>query len=219
MVPRQDVVFQSARAGDPRAFRSLLDDLGPPMVRFVTFLMNGDRDAAHDVVQDVFVRAWQALPGLEGVEHLKNWCYRVARCKAASWSRRQGSRQRKMRQVCAQGDPPAFVRPEAADAETAPEQPALHRTLRRAVGLLPRVYLGPVQLYYMQGLDTAETARLLGLTVTTTKMRLRRARLHLKRVLLNEPGAPGTGDDPREGPRRGDPPGGPPLPPRPEAPG
>jgi RNA polymerase sigma-70 factor, ECF subfamily len=185
--PRQDVVFQSARAGDPRAFHSLLDDLGPPLVRFVTFLLNGDRDAAHDVVQDVFVRAWQALRSLQNAEHLRNWCYRVARCKTASWARRQGSRWRRLRHVCAQGDPPALARPESMTAEAVSEQPVLHQTLRRAVGLLPRVYLAPIQLHYLQGLDTAETARLLGLTVTTTKMRLRRARLHLKRVLLRHP--------------------------------
>jgi DNA-directed RNA polymerase specialized sigma24 family protein len=43
----------------------------------------------------------------------------------------------------------------------------------------------------MQGLDTAETARMLGLSLTTTKMRLRRAREHLKRFLLAGP----TADD------------------------
>lgn len=200
MDPRQEVVFQSARAGDPRAFRSLLDELGPPLVSFVSFLLNGDRDAAHDVVQDVFVRAWKALGSLENVDHLRNWCFRVARCKTASLARRQGSRWRRLREVCSLGDPPLLARAQAAHNEAVAEQPVLHRTLRRAVDLLPRVYLAPIQLHYMQGLDTAETARLLGLTVTTTKMRLRRARLHLKRVLLRHPTEEARAPRPRRAP-------------------
>src|SRR5262245_47203134 len=108
--PRQDVVFQSARAGDPRAFRSLIESLGPPLVRFVTCLMRGDRDAAHDIVQDVLVRAWQALPSVESAEHLRNWRYRVARCKSASAARRQGSRRRRLDHLATLGGAVEVVR-------------------------------------------------------------------------------------------------------------
>jgi RNA polymerase sigma-70 factor (ECF subfamily) len=212
--PRLEVVFQSARAGDPRAFRSLLDELGPPLVAFVTLLLNGDRDAAHDVAQDVFVRVWQEINHLQSAEHLRNWSYRVARCKTASLSRRQGSRWRLLRHVCSQGDPPALAKlgiaDADADADAVAEQPGLHRTLRRAVELLPHAYLGPIELHYMQGLDTAETARLLGLTVTTIKMRLRRARLHLKRVLLRHPASGTWPPHLRGDAKRGEPTTGPP---------
>lgn len=202
MDPRQDVVFQCARAGDPRAFRSLVDALGPPLVRFVTCLMRGDRDAAHDIVQDVFVRAWQALPTVESAEHLRNWCFRVARCKSASLARRLGSRRRRLGHLATLGDAVDVARSEGAAAPEAEEPGPLHEALRTAVDRLPRVYLAPIQLHYLQGLGTAETARLLGLTVTTTKMRLRRARQHLKRFLLR-PGAQhprDLGRGPRAGP-------------------
>ena len=188
MDPRQEVVFQSARAGDPRAFRSLIDHLGPPLVRFVTYLLRGDGDAAHDVVQDVFVRAWQALPTVESADHLRNWCYRVARCKSASMARRQGSRRRLLEHLATLGDAVEVARSEGAHAPAPPEAGPPYEELRAAMHRLPRVYLAPIQLHYLQGLDTVATAQLLGLTVTTTKMRLRRGRQHLKRFLTRREG-------------------------------
>ena len=52
--------------------------------------------------------------------------------------------------------------------------------LRRAIRELSPNHAGVVQLHYLRGLDTAETAKLLGVTRGTVKMRLLRARAALR---------------------------------------
>ncbi len=184
MDPRLEDAVRRARAGDPRAFRTLAEHLGPDLVRFVSFYLHGDVHAAHDVAQDTLVRAWDALAGIEDAAHLRRWCYKVARCKAVSWLRRRG--------------PPGLARIEALEASGAPparglrdhdpppdatEGETLRELVRRAVGRLPPQYAGAVHLHYVQGCTTRETADLLGLTRGGVKMRLLRARAFLRREI------------------------------------
>jgi RNA polymerase sigma-70 factor (ECF subfamily) len=179
-------VFLDARAGDPRAFRALIGALAPDLIRFTTYLLKGDRDGAHDVAQDVFVAAWQQLGRLHDVEHLRRWCYRVARYRAGTWRRRLGACGRAPLQLSAlperltlaplRAEPPA--QPDAV-RERASTFAALQLALRR----LPLRYGAPVQLHYLQGYDLRETARLLGTSHGSVKMRLVRARAHLRSTL------------------------------------
>ncbi|MHC5011875.1 MAG: RNA polymerase sigma factor [Planctomycetota bacterium] len=215
MDPRLDEAVRCARSGDPRAFRTLADAFGPDLIRFLTFFLRGDVHAAHDVAQDVFLRAWDAMDEMTDARHLRRWCYRVARCKAVTWLRRRGPRGLRIESLdvwrqdpeatAPEGPPPARVDLDALDeglersvrGTHAPSDPwhvtplpregddLLHR-LRDAMRRLPANYAGPVQLHYMQGYDTYETARLLGITRDTVKTRLYRARCFLRRELDRE---------------------------------
>ena len=64
----------------------------------------------------------------------------------------------------------------AAEAETA-------RRIRSAVDRLPARYRNPLVLYYLEGLDGAETARLLDLSPSTLRTRLQRGRRLLRSSL------------------------------------
>ncbi|HVG94512.1 MAG TPA: RNA polymerase sigma factor, partial [Planctomycetota bacterium] len=78
-----------ARLGDTAAFEAVVRELEAPLVRFVAAVLAGDVHAANDVVQDVLVATWHALPGLKEPDHLVAWVYRVAYRKAVSWRRRR----------------------------------------------------------------------------------------------------------------------------------
>lgn len=184
MDPRYEEAVRSARAGDPRAFRTVAEHLGPELVRFLTYFLHGDVHAANDVAQDTLIRAWGQLDTIQDARHLRRWCYRVARCKAVSWLRRRVPPGRHMESI-------DFVRDDGGGAPELPGPPTppprecddLVSALRRAITRLPMNYAGPVHLHYVQGCSTRETADLLGLKRTTVKMRLYRARAFLRREI------------------------------------
>jgi len=67
-----------AKGGDAEAFGGLYDRFQPEIVRYLTHRTR-DMDAAEDLAQQVFLRAWQAIPRYEdrGVP-FKAWLYRMA---------------------------------------------------------------------------------------------------------------------------------------------
>lgn len=67
-----------AKGGDAEAFGGLYDRFQPEIVRYLTHRTR-DMDAAEDLAQQVFLKAWQAIPRYEdrGVP-FKAWLYRMA---------------------------------------------------------------------------------------------------------------------------------------------
>ena len=73
-----DVLVQRARDGDAEAFGSLYDRYQPEILRYLTHRLR-DQDLAEDLTQQVFLKAWQAVPRYQqrGVP-FKAWLYRMA---------------------------------------------------------------------------------------------------------------------------------------------
>ncbi|MDA0302652.1 MAG: sigma-70 family RNA polymerase sigma factor [Chloroflexi bacterium] len=70
--------WDRARQGDSDAFGLLYDRFQPEIVRYLAHRV-GDPDTAEDLAQQVFLKAWQAIPRYEarGVP-FKAWLYRMA---------------------------------------------------------------------------------------------------------------------------------------------
>ena len=73
-----DVLVQRARDGDAEAFGSLYDRYQPEILRYLTHRRR-DQDLAEDLTQQVFLKAWEAVPRYQqrGVP-FKAWLYRMA---------------------------------------------------------------------------------------------------------------------------------------------
>lgn len=166
-----------------RGFASLETDL----LRFACSLLRGDAHAARDAVQETFVAAWGQRGRFHDLDHLRSWCFHVARCRAVSWQRKHAWRGRMMTPLSALTLPEALqpwsTGTPPPTAEALREREASHRLLRDAVRGLPHGYAAAVELHYLHGHDLAHTARMLGTTRGGVKMRLVRAREHLRLVL------------------------------------
>ena len=57
-------VLRLARRGDERAFAIIVRQYNGPVFNYVTRVLSGDRALAEDICQEVFMRVYQALPGL-----------------------------------------------------------------------------------------------------------------------------------------------------------
>ena len=57
-------LFQKMKGGDEAAFKKLFQTYRDRLVWYATNLLNGDRDAAEDVVQDAFIELTRMIPTL-----------------------------------------------------------------------------------------------------------------------------------------------------------
>ena len=78
-----------AREGDADAFGLLYDRFHPEILRYLTHQLR-NADAAEDLAQQVFLKAWQAIPRYEhrGVP-FKAWLYRMAKNQVIDTFRKQ----------------------------------------------------------------------------------------------------------------------------------
>lgn len=70
-------LIQRWKKGDERAATALVERHAAALARYVGSL--GERDAADDVVQDTFVRAFASLEQFRGDSSLRTWLFTIAR--------------------------------------------------------------------------------------------------------------------------------------------
>lgn len=159
-------------------FIELYNEYRQPLYGYLHRLV-GDEAHAEELVQDVFVRAYAALPGLGSAANHRAWLYRVATNAARDWYRRQ--RLRRWLSLDQNEDDERGPGRSIAD-EQAGLQIEERLAVEEALKALPPMYRAPLLLYAVQGLATAEIADALGISRSAVKMRLSRARASFQRI-------------------------------------
>jgi RNA polymerase sigma factor (sigma-70 family) len=165
---------------DVRAFDELVARHEPRLYR-LAFRMLRQREEAEDVVQEAFVKAFEALPSLRAPKAFPAWLQRIAvtLCLTRLRSARRG------REISLEDS--AF----ASLADTLSSQLDDGRLVRAALADLPPHYRALLEACYVHGYTYAELAAFAGLEMPTLKARLFRARRCLRkrlREILDEDG-------------------------------
>jgi RNA polymerase sigma-70 factor (ECF subfamily) len=124
----------------------------------------GDRQAAEDLAQDVFLTLHSNLGRLETPEHVRHWLARVTSNRCIDEIRK-----RKYRRGPSLEEVPE---PRARNEE---RDPLLERQLRRTVAALPAAARMMIILRFQEDLELSEIASMLGIPVQTVKSRLHRS--------------------------------------------
>lgn len=177
--PDEDLVARSLE-GDARAYAALVDRHKNAVYWLVRGLVG--RDEAPDVAQEVFVRAFQALPRFRGDSRLDTWLLRIARNRCFTLLRKRGSEPTldDLGSHAAETlrSPPGHVPDRRLeDAEFAAR-------VRRAVDTLDPPYRTLVALYHFEGLSYERIADVLAMPMGTVKSYLHRARARLREIVL-----------------------------------
>src|SRR5215211_7471667 len=85
-------LLQAAQAGDRLALAGFIRRSQPEVWRLCAYLV--DRPAADDLTQEVYLRAWTALPGWRGEAGARTWLLAIAR-RACAQAIRGRPRQRR----------------------------------------------------------------------------------------------------------------------------
>lgn len=160
----------AARQGDVAAFERLYRrHVG--RIHALCLRMAGDPVAAEELVQEVFVRAWERLAGFRGDAAFATWLHRVAVNVLLVDRRSTGRRLARVEPVAEVDGPGPLPSPGAA------------LDLDRALATLPAKARQVFVLHEVEGLAHEEVADAMGTTVGTAKGQLHRARSLLRRFL------------------------------------
>ena len=168
----EDSLIAAAQGGSVRAFEALLAAHEAKVLRVLRFLgvPAADRE---DVAQEVFVRLFRHLGGFRRGKPFGAWVYRVTVNAAHDWRQRRSRRLEEVPwNVSAELAPAGGADPEAKDF--------LRRRLEAGLGSLSERERTVFVLRELEGLETTEVARALGITSITVRRHLSRAREHLK---------------------------------------
>jgi len=168
-------LVERAQAGDRDAFGELVWR-HQDMVYSLAMRLVGPNLAA-DVSQEALIRAWRALPRFRGEASFSTWLHRIT--VNTAWTHRK----RAARHVASEIED-TLVDP-GRGPEHAGEMADLRGRLRAALERLSPGQRAVVVLRDVSGWSHAEISRELGITQTTAKVRLHRARKRLQ-VLLEE---------------------------------
>jgi RNA polymerase sigma-19 factor, ECF subfamily len=166
------------RAGDDAAFEAMFRAYYDALCRYVAGYL-GSRDAAEDVVQDVFARIWEVRARWV-VSDVQHYLYTAVRCRAMSHLRRTAVRRRAAPWLALEGRGRAAAVP--ADAEFEAEE--LRRRLERALTALPPRSRAAFVLSRREGLSYDEVALRMAISPKTVGVHIGRALTILRKTLL-----------------------------------
>jgi len=174
-----------AQAGDLEAFEQLFEQYQRGVYNLVFQMVRSESDAA-DLTQDVFLRAWKALPRLDAPEAFTSWLYRIAANLSRNWIRDNTRVRVDSLDQPIGGDEEGGGREIAdysGDPGAAAQTRAMQETVRKAIEGLSEDHRMVVTLHHLEGLPVEEIARIMKCSTGTVKSRLSRARDHLRRKL------------------------------------
>lgn len=174
-----------AKAGDDEAFAQLMRD-NETRIYNLTLRMTGSPEDAMDLAQEAFLNAWRGLKFFKGDSAFSTWVYRLASNACIDHLRRKKRRQDISLPMPT--DEEDDSQPDIPDDRFCPERGLERQELRRAVaqGLeqLSPEHRQVLVMREVNGLSYQEIADVLDLESGTVKSRIARARISLRKILL-----------------------------------
>jgi RNA polymerase sigma-70 factor (ECF subfamily) len=161
----RSLVIHAARAGDVRAFATLVDMYYARCLRFAMHMLSSRADA-EEAVQDTFVRVYRALPSYREQDSFEPWLFRILgnRCRTA------GARQRRHAEVVEYGEVPERAMVARQDTDI-----AWREEIDRALLSLPAEQREAFLMRHVEGLSYEDMCAATGAGLSALKMRVKRA--------------------------------------------
>ena len=159
-------------------FERIVADHGPLISR-IAMSYEADPALREDLIQQIFLAVWQALPSYRAESSLRTFIARIAQNRSISFVTKQ------VRQ------PPLAEMPELVESDAPdPEQSAIRASERRRLLEATRRLPLPqrdVIILVLEGFDYAEIAEMLNIAPNALALRLSRAKAALKKMLERTP--------------------------------
>lgn len=170
-------LVQAVGTGDHQAFEYLVKKYQRPVFSFVCRYL-GDRDAAEDVLQEVFLGLYRAAPRFEARAEVSSWLFRIAHNLSLNEIKRR-KRHLSFKEAL-DGLPHVDAGPSALSTMETREQ---ENAVMKALNQLPENQRAVMLLRVNEELSYVEISKVLSVSVSTTESLIFRARTRLRQLL------------------------------------
>lgn len=172
----QNELIRAVLAGDKDAYGEIVRAHQERILRLCASLLGGALPA-EDAAQDVFVKAYQALPRFQGGSSLATWLHRIAVNHCMDLLRQTARRRTESWEALVERE---GEKVHSLFAWPAGDAPGLADLAGRILSRLEPDQRAVLVLREIQGLSYQEMAAVMGCSLDAVKARLRRARLALQ---------------------------------------
>ena len=183
--PDDDELVLKAQQGDVYAFDELVERYHGKIYG-LTYNMTSNREDAEDLTQEVFIKAFQALPRFKGKSSFYTWLYRIAVNKTINYRKKRNRK----RAVSLDQFDQEIKTDEVYHDLTSKGSPLrnvslteLQKKMNEALLSLSDKHRTVVVLHDMQGIPHEEIAKMVGASVGTIRSRLFYARRQMQAEL------------------------------------
>ncbi|MDF1756070.1 MAG: sigma-70 family RNA polymerase sigma factor [Verrucomicrobiales bacterium] len=163
-----------AKEGDTAAFDELVTKYSPKLYGLI-YNMTSNREDTHDVLQDVFAKAYRSIKRFRGKSSFYTWIYAIATNMTLNFLKK-----RKRRQGMSLDDIDSSIENDKEFIEITSKSDPVHETylgelqikLNEAMQTLSDNHRAVVTMYDIQGIPHTEIAKILGVSEGTVRSRL-----------------------------------------------
>ncbi|MGA3226978.1 MAG: sigma-70 family RNA polymerase sigma factor [Acidobacteriaceae bacterium] len=178
-------MIASIVAGETQLFHELIRPYERRVYAMALSFLRNEADA-EDAAQEAFLKAFRNLASFRGDSKFGTWLISIALNEARSRIRhRDAIRMESLDEPQEDGEQasPALLRDWKEIPSEALERKEIRALLHKAVSALPGIYREVFQLRDIEQLSVLEAAQALGITISSVKVRLHRARMMLQKNL------------------------------------
>lgn len=188
--PTDETLVLRAQADDSAAYDELVTRHRGRIFAMIRQMVKNDADA-WDLSQEVFIKAWKALPRFEVKARFSTWLYRIAHNTVYDWARRKRPEAggELNEEIFRSGsiDPASRTTPESPRRpDEALRDDELRLKIEAALDQLSPPHREAVILKDVQGLAYKEIAEVMDCSIGTVMSRLHYARQKLQSLLKDE---------------------------------
>jgi RNA polymerase sigma-70 factor (ECF subfamily) len=169
-------LIRRAQEGDTGAMEAIYHRLKTPLFN-LAFRYTYNRAAAEDLLQEIFLKIFSHLEDVQNMDTFIAWAYRIALNTCFSYLRQKKV---EFQKTVSLTDVEGTI--QVISRDVSPEND-VRKPLDKAIGTLPHRLREIFFLHDVQGFKHEEIARMLGLSVGTSKSQLFKARLKLREYL------------------------------------
>ena len=169
-------IISKVLRGDYQAYAGLVNRYQNYVFTLVLRMVK-NREDAEEVAQDVFIKAYKALPGFKGTSKFSTWLYTIVNNTSITFLRK------KKLDIHSLDNEKVFEAADSIDSgfrANLVEQKSRIGMVNKAIAMLAPDDAEVITLFYKSEQSLDEIAKVLGLEINTAKVRLHRARTRLK---------------------------------------
>lgn len=177
------LLVSRAQGGDREAFAELVERYSKPIYGLVLRMVRGRREEAEDLTQEVFLRAYKALPRFRGESKFSTWLRKIAVNRTLNSLQKKSLPSFSLHQSH-DGEEHEVEIPDASRGpDRMSERQETAEAIERAVGELSEALRLVFVMREFQGLSHEEIAQVLGSTSQAVRVRHHRAKKELAQKL------------------------------------